>query len=244
MRQRVSCFKSKNNWRQRWISPAPYAIQTACYLEAPLKRQVLVFLSSLACAGFYCEAAVSKPKQTTKYVYYVINGNTPASIYSTLVSRGPRVGGIKAYAATTAVSSQSGKMFQGKYCEMKDYSFNIDFTIKLPKLKNEKALQGSTKTQWKNFSSFLKTHEETHRSIWLACGTALEAKVRAIKAKSCKDFNAKTVKLWDDIRASCARKQDAFDAAEQKRLVRQPFMILAHSKKTKSSLALKVPKKK
>ncbi len=209
-----------------------------------MKRQALVFLSSLACAGLFCEPAFSKPKQTTKYVYYVINGNTPASIYAALVSRGPRVDGIKAYAATTAISSQTGKMMQGKYCEMQDYSFNIDFTIKLPRLKNENALQGSTKTQWKNFSRFLKTHEETHRSIWLACGATLEAKVRAIKAKSCNDFNAKTAKLWDQIRASCAKKQDAFDVAEQKRLVQQPFMILAHSKKAKSSLALKVAKKK
>jgi predicted secreted Zn-dependent protease len=212
--------------------------------EALLIKQASVVLCSVLFAGMCCGPALSKPKQTTKYVYYAISGNTPAAIYSALVSRGPRVGGIKAYASTTAVSSQTGKMLQGKSCQMQDYSFNIDFTIKLPKLKNENALQGGMKTQWRNFSQFLRTHEETHRSIWLSCGAALEAKIRAIKAKSCDDFNAKTVKLWDQIRASCAKKQDAFDVAEQRRLVRQPFMVMAHSRKAKSSLGLKVPKKK
>jgi predicted secreted Zn-dependent protease len=190
------------------------------------------------------KSAISKPNQTTKYTYYTISGNTPGAIYTTLVRRGPRVGGVKAYAATTAVSSQSGQLTQGKYCSLENYKFKIDFTIKLPRLKNEAALKGTTKADWKKFSSFLKIHEETHRRIWLACAAALETKVKAIQTSSCAELNEKSTKLWEQMRVSCAKKQDAFDVAEQARLLRHPFVKLVLSQGSRSSRALAVLKKK
>jgi hypothetical protein len=41
---------------------------------------------------------------------------------------------------------------------------------------------------------------------------------------------------------SCARKQDAFDVAEQARLLRHPFVRLVMSQGTKTSTALAIPK--
>jgi predicted secreted Zn-dependent protease len=205
------------------------------------KRAVLV-LGSILAASLIGESALSKPTQTTKYTYYTISGDTPGAIYSTLVKRGPRVGGVKAYAATTAVSSQSGQLIPGKFCSLEDYRFKIDFTIKLPKLRNEAALKGATKADWKKFSNFLKIHEETHRSIWLACAAALETKVKSIQTKSCSELNEKSTKLWEQMRISCAKKQDAFDVAEQGRLLRHPFVRLVLSQGARASTALAVPK--
>ena len=212
--------------------------------EAQLNRRAVLVLGSILAASFICESALGKPHQTTKYTYYTISGDTPGAIYSTLVKRGPRVGGVKAYAATTAVSSQSGQLIPGKFCSLEGYQFKIDFTIKLPKLKNEAALQGATKADWKKFSSFLKIHEETHRSIWLACAAALEAKVKAIQTTSCAELNEKSTKLWEQMRVSCAKKQDAFDVAEQARLLRHPFVKLVMSQGARTSTALAIPKKK
>lgn len=210
-------------------------------VEVGLRKQTLVLLGSLVAAGMANGPAASKPIQTTKYVYYPISGETPAAIYATMVSHGPRVDGVKAYASTNAVSAQSGLMTQGDLCVLKYYKFKIDFTINLPRLKNESTLKRRTKTEWKKFSRFLKTHEETHRSIWLACGSALEAQVQRLKIKSCKELDTKTVKLWDQMRASCAKKQDAFDVAEQKRLPQQSFVRLVLSQIAHSSKALAVP---
>ncbi|MEQ1520748.1 MAG: DUF922 domain-containing protein [Aestuariivirga sp.] len=207
------------------------------------KRAVLV-LGSILAANFIGESALSKPHQTTKYTYYAISGDTPGAIYSTLVKRGPRVGGVKAYAATTAVSSQSGQLIPGKFCSLEDYKFKIDFTIKLPKLKNEAALKGATKADWKKFSSFLKIHEETHRSIWLSCASALETRIKAIQTTSCAELNEKSTKLWEQMRVSCAKKQDAFDVAEQARLLRHPFVRLVMSQSSRTATALAIPKKK
>ena len=107
-----------------------------------MKKRALLVLAPVFCACLMGNSALGKPAQTTKYTYYAISGNSPGAIYTTLVKRGPRVGGVKAYAATTAVSSQSGQLVQGKYCSLEGYRFKIDFTIKLPKLKNEAALSG------------------------------------------------------------------------------------------------------
>ncbi len=209
-----------------------------------MNKRVFLVLGAFVAASLCSGNAFSKPVQTTKYIYYAIYGDTPAAIYTTLVKRGPRVGGVKAYAATTAVSSQSGQLIQGSHCTLSDYRFKIDFTIKLPKLKNEAALKGATRTDWKKFSGFLKAHEETHRSIWLACAATLEAKVKAIQAKSCTELNEKSTKLWEQMRVSCARKQDAFDVAEQARLLRHPFVKLVLSQGARTSTALAIPKKK
>src|SRR6185436_13344800 len=208
---------------------AALASWSTCMWEAQLTKRALLVFGSVLSACLASESAVSKPNQTTKYVYYSISGDTPGAIYTTLVKRGPRVAGVKAYAATTAVSSQSGQLIQGKSCSLDDYRFKIDFTINLPKLKNEAALTGSTRTDWKKFSTFLKVHEDTHRRIWLACADELETRVKAVQAKSCSDLNEKTTRLWEQMRVSCAKKQDAFDVAEQARLLRHPFVKLVLS---------------
>jgi predicted secreted Zn-dependent protease len=219
-------------------------VEKLAFGEAHLNKRALLVLGSVLAASVLGNSTFAKPNQTTKYVYYPISGNTPAAIYATLVKRGPRVGGVKAYAATTAVSSQSGQLVQGQNCALEQYRFKIDFTIKLPKLRNEAALTGTTKTDWNKFSSFLKIHEETHRSIWLACASELEAKVKAVQAKSCAELNDKSTKLWEQMRTSCARKQDAFDVAEQARLLRHPFVRLVLSQGARTTTALVIPKKK
>jgi len=188
--------------------------------------------------------ASAKPVYTTKYSYYSIGGDTAAEIYNAMISRGPHVNGAKAYASTSATSSQEGKLAQGQYCAIQDYRLKIDFVIRLPRIKNENVLTGATKARWRQFSQFLKKHEETHRSIWLDCARDLERQVKAISVANCGTADAKAAKLWEQMRKSCARKHDAFDAAEQKRLVRHPFVRLVLNQKSAMSNAAAVPAKK
>lgn len=183
--------------------------------------------------------AEAKPVQSTKYVYYNVGGDTAASVYKAMLSRGPNVNGAKAYAATSAVSSQDGKLAQAKSCVIQDYQVKIDFVIKLPKLRNEAVLPAPDRSRWRQFSQFLKAHEETHRSIWLGCAQELEAKVRAIKAKGCDEAEARASKLWDAMRRSCSKKHDSFDKAEQKRLMQHPFVRTVFNAKARAKHAAK-----
>ncbi|MGH6855970.1 MAG: DUF922 domain-containing protein [Aestuariivirga sp.] len=176
--------------------------------------------------------AEARPVHTTKYAYYPIGGKTAASIYSAMLRRGPHVNGGKAYAATSATSSQDGKLVQAKRCVVQDYRLKIDFVIRLPQIKNESLLPPSDRSRWRQFARFLKKHEETHRAIWLGCAQELEIKARAISAANCTEADAKATRLWEQMRKTCGRKHEAFDAAEQKRLFQQPFVKLVLRKKS------------
>lgn len=196
--------------------------------------------AALACCVL-AATAEAKPAHTTKYTYYTVGGGTAQEVYRAMLKRGPRVNGAKAYASTAATSSQDGKLMQAKSCRIEDYRLKIDFVIRLPKIKNEKLLPPADRSRWQQFSQFLKKHEETHRAIWLACAAGLERKVRALKAKTCEAADAKAAALWDAARAACARKHDAFDAAEQKKLMRHPFVKLVYQRSGRTTHAAKAP---
>lgn len=203
-----------------------------------------LLMSALCASLLIAVPAAAKPVSTTKYTYYTIAGDTAAEIYNAMIRRGPHVNGEKAYAATSATSSQQGTLAQGKSCRIDNYQFKIDFVIKLPKIKNEAVLPPAVRSRWHQFQGFLKSHEETHRSIWLDCARDLEAKIRAISTKDCGTADARATKLWNEMRRSCNRRHEAFDAAEQQRLVRQPFVKLVFSRQALQSAGAKVTGKK
>ncbi len=184
---------------------------------------------------------VAKPFQKTNYKFYSIKGDSPSEIYDSMIRRGPDVNGVNAYASTSATSSQNGKLLQqGGSCRVDSYKFNINFTINLPKLNNEAALRGPTSAKWGQFKSFLKTHEETHRRIWMSCAQTLEAQINALRAKSCKGLDQQAALLWKKMRVSCDAKHAAFDAAEQRRLIQHPFVRLVLGQPRTSTKAFKI----
>lgn len=195
----------------------------------------------LAVATVLSSASIAQPIEKTAYKYYTIRGDSPGEIYNSMIRRGPDVNGVNAYASTSAISSQNGKLIQqGKSCRIEDYKFNINFTIKLPKLSSEKALAGQTSAKWGQFKSFLKSHEETHKSIWLGCAKTLETQVKSLRAKNCKDLDRQAAVLWKKMRTVCDKKHAAFDAAEQRRLIKHPFVRLVLNGRAISTKGLKV----
>lgn len=182
-----------------------------------------------AAIGLAAETA-AKPTQKTRYTYYTVSGDSAADIYAAMLRKGPKVNGTKAYAATSATTTQDGKLIQGKSCSIQDYRVKLDFVIKLPKIRNEKLLPPAERKRWQQFSAFLKAHEETHQRIWMDCAADLERQVKAIKARSCDDADRKASQLWERMRQQCSRKHAAFDQAEQKRLLSHPFVKLVYKR--------------
>ncbi len=201
-------------------------------------------LSVFVASAFLVDAAGAKPTSSTKYKFYTISGDTPAAIYGAMIKRGPDVNGVNAYASTLATTSQSGRLLEGKDCKVQDYSFNINFVINLPKLRNEAALTGQTSAKWTQFKSFLKTHEETHRTIWMGCAQALEQKMATLRTKDCKSMDKLAAKMWQGARGACDAKHRAWDKAEQKRLLAHPFVQLVLGNQLRTQVALKAITKK
>ena len=196
-----------------------------------------VLAALIALSPVFSTASHAKPVQTTIYSYYNVGGKTALEIYRSMLRQGPRVNGAKAYAATSATTTQDGKLLQGASCSIDSYRLKLDFTIKLPKIRNEKVLAPSDRSRWRQFSAFLKKHEETHRSIWLGCAAALEQQVKTIKSKSCAQADSKAQKLWNRMRDACSKKHNAFDAAEQKKLMKHPFVRLVYRRSVQQHAA-------
>jgi len=191
-------------------------------------------------------AAEAAPAFTTKYVYYKVSGDTAAGVYVSMLKRGPHVKGEKAYAATSAESSQRGKLELTKSCRIVDYQYRIDFTIRLPKLTDKAELSSSARDRWQQFSSFLRKHEETHRTIWMGCANEIETRVRALRGRTCNEVDRKAQAIRDQVQNACNRKHAAFDVAEQKNLAKHPFvkMVLAPIYKPIKTVKLAAKKRK
>ena len=172
------------------------------------------------------ETTQAAPAFTTKYVYYKVSGDSAVGIYVSMLKRGPHVKGEKAYAATSAESSQRGKLELTNSCRIIDYQYSVDFTIRLPKLTDETALSATARNRWQQFSNFLKKHEETHRAIWMGCASEIETRVRALRGRTCDEVDEKAQRIRDEVQNACNLKHVAFDAAEQKRLAKHPFVKL------------------
>jgi predicted secreted Zn-dependent protease len=186
-------------------------------------RERISTLAAACIVAAVASAACAAPLQTTRYVYYPVTGDNLVDLYASMLRGGPHVGGAKAYATTTASSRQDGKLIQEKSCRVENYQVKIDFVIRLPRLADDAGLNRSERHLWRGFASYLKRHEENHRSIWLACAADLERRVKAIKARTCNAFDARAQALWTSIRVSCDKRHLAFDTAEQRRLLQQPF---------------------
>lgn len=190
--------------------------------------------------------ALAKPKSTTQYKYYTISGDSAVELYIAMMKRGPHVNGDQAYASTTATQTLDGRFMRTNSCRLHDMNLSFQFTIRLPKLSSTKGLSKTTRDRWQEFSQFLRKHEETHRSIWLACATDFEKRAMAVKASTCESADAEIARLADTARISCNKKHDAFDSAEQKRVAKHPFVkqVLAPPKKQTAALSAQKPAKK
>jgi predicted secreted Zn-dependent protease len=175
------------------------------------------------------QPASAAPAFTTKYVYYKVSGDSAVGIYVSMLKRGPHVKGSKAYAATLMESSQRGKLEFKNSCRIADYQYSAEFTIRLPKLIDETSLSPSALARWREFSAFLRKHEETHRALWMGCANQIQTKVSALRGSNCDDVERKAQAIREEIQNACNRKHAAFDASEQKKLAKHPFvkMVLA-----------------
>jgi predicted secreted Zn-dependent protease len=185
---------------------------------------------TLICMATLMSPAMARPFATTHYEYYSVSGMSAASLHHSLEVHGPQVSGYKAYAATSMDSRQSGALLQTPAgCTITNYQLRLSFTMRLPRLASGVAMNPALRAKWTTFERFVRTHEGVHRSIWMSCAAAAEAKVRAIRARSCEAAGAMATGIINEMLAQCAKRHDAFDAAQRNPLMRQPFIVAANA---------------
>ena len=171
--------------------------------------------------------ATAKPHIKTKYTYYTISGKSARSLYQQMIRRGPHIGRERAFATASMSLDPSFKLSGKKSCHFSRFRMNMEFEIRLPKVRNEKALPKSTRRHWRAFSKFVRRHEMRHRAIWISCIKKLERRVRKLRPRNCNSLESQFTRELNKAAKTCNRRQEAFDRAEQKRLARHPLIIAA-----------------
>jgi predicted secreted Zn-dependent protease len=170
-------------------------------------------------------AIASAQSTDTQYTYYLIAGESAASLHFSMLRKGPKVRGGRAYASASMEPEVNIKTrSSGGSCRIENFKVNMTFSIQLPQLKKAISLHPAVRKSFEDFRRFAKRHEETHRSIWLTCARVTEARARKIKARTCSQAESEAFKVFYSAMQRCDARQTAFDASEKRRLQQIPFI--------------------
>jgi predicted secreted Zn-dependent protease len=156
-------------------------------------------------------------RHTTEYRVNPIKGTTPAELWRSMAARpiidedGPALANITHDHKLAVKTTNSGKG-----CRVDSLDFTWRFVITLPKAVDEAGMSTATRGMWREFTSYLKRHEEHHRTIFLACGTDFLAKAAKITAGgNCRSLERKIRKFVDKQYEACMARQRQFDRDEK-----------------------------
>jgi predicted secreted Zn-dependent protease len=176
-------------------------------------------------AVIICFGSKATAQPTTSYVHYLVAGNSAQSLFESMLNNGPRVGGGKAYASTRMDPNLSASTISsGGRCRVASFKMNMSFTIRLPQIDEDRKIEPALRQSFDRFYAFAKRHEETHRKIWLQCAAEAEALATGVVAESCAEAEARSLKIVEEVSKSCDRRHAEFDAGEQKKLTKHPFL--------------------
>lgn len=189
-------------------------------------QHALSFLLALGLCAPVHAAVVTK----TQISYYSVGGNTPGAIFRAILSRGPRVSGSQAIASiSTRAAQDAGLDDSGGTCRLKGYAVSLNFLITRPRISNPGVLSGQDRASWKQMNAFIIAHENQHKQTWMACAAQLDQRLSALTAPTCGQLSRKAETMWQQMLASCDRKQRAFDDIQARQLESLPFMRRARS---------------
>ena len=191
-----------------------------------MKRKLSYLIAAIfALVGFQTLPVGAQPSSSTTYTYYSVSGNSPEEIYGAMVRKGPSSNGIKGFAVTTA--SPGSKMSVASCKAQGSYQFDVKFVINLPRPATLAGLSASEARSLTKFIGFVKSHEEKHRSIWMASASKYNTLLRKSGLRDCAALHSKAMALWSQMVSDSQPRQDAFDRSDRRHLERQAFIRLA-----------------
>ena len=202
---------------------------------ARLRRFVPAFVA-LAAVALSATPMAAGVRSTTEVRSYRVYGNSPAALVSFMRSqplqgdRGAAVANIHPYYSLSMASKPSA----GGVCRATSVNVNIRFVMTLPQASSKGSFTPGTNAAWNNFASFAKTHEETHRRIYVDCANGFVAKaLKLTSSTSCPALEANIRRLFEAEKRGCDSRQLAFDMRDYKRVFGLSLFKLAKSPVTK-----------
>lgn len=184
------------------------------------------------------QGALAQPLQDTVIKYYTVESTTASSLNEEMIAKGPLHGPGRAYANIVARPDYSGHLVQGRSCRLEGFTVRAEFTMTLPRLGENTRLPPSLLARWKSFETFVRRHEEGHRSIWIETMEEAEARISALSAPTCRQLQVEIDEVFQKHWSAGERRQIAYDLADQAKLVRHPLLVAAASARRKVGSAL------
>ena len=201
-------------------------------------RSSLVVFATIGSVLYGMQSAQAQPPTVTKIKYYTVNATTAESLDQQMISRGPVHGPGRAYANIVARPDYAGQLVQGRTCKLENFTVTAQFTMTLPKLGGGAKLSRDLAARWESFQGFVRRHEEGHRAIWIETMDKAQRRISGLSAPTCPHLQAQIDGVFQEEWRAGERRQDAYDVADQQKLVRHPLLQAASAARRKVGSAL------
>ena len=198
------------------------------------------FVGESTIIGVAALPAQAEPPTVTAVKYYTVSANTADSLDRQMIANGPLHGPGRAYANIVAKPDYSGRLVQEQTCRLEDFTVSAEFTMTLPQLGGGAKLSPDLAARWESFQDFVRRHEEGHRDIWIETMQKAESRISALRAPACPQLQAEVDGVFQEEWSRGERRQDAYDRADQQKLMRHPLLQAANAaarRKVGSALA-------
>lgn len=185
--------------------------------------------------------AQAEPPTVTNIKYYTVEATTAQSLNEQMITRGPLHGPGRAYANIVAKPDYSGQLVQGSSCRVDGFLIKAEFVMTLPRLGAGTKLSRDVAARWESFQTFVRRHEEGHRTIWMETMEKARSRISALRAPSCQELQARIDMAFQEEWSAGERRQDAYDRADQQKLASHPLLVAAKSAQRKVGAALAPP---
>ena len=164
----------------------------------------------------HIEPALAELRYTTEYRVNPIRGTTPEQLWRFMATHpiidedGPALANITHDHKLSVYSEKSGGA-----CRVANIDFTWRFVITLPKAVDRARMSSATGAMWREFTGYLKRHEEHHRTIFIGCGRKFLADAEKITGRrNCFGFKRKISRFVEKKYDACMKKQREFDRQE------------------------------
>ncbi len=116
----------------------------------------------------------------------------------------------------------------GRTCSVASVNLHIEFTMTLPRGRQENKMDRKSRRLWKSFVGFTRKHELQHRQIYLDCARDFAASAKFTpQAASCGGLKAQVRQRMNAAMAQCEIRHQALDRGATARLKRLPLLRAA-----------------
>ncbi|MEO0542467.1 MAG: DUF922 domain-containing protein [Pseudomonadota bacterium] len=183
-----------------------------------MKTLKLAVLAALTLAATGCVS--TSPQVTTNY--YFVSGQTSEELDRELRRRGPMQGHAIAVAAIRFDPVAVIQQETGNGCVFKTAKFRVQAEITLPRWKERnRSTDRDLRQAWDGLARYAKLHEDTHVKIAERFAKLLGEELEELPAQGdCSKLDNVAKRVVERTRNAHNKAQNAFDAAEQRRLER------------------------